>query len=199
MRMKKVLGILGACLALSLMVAGQVRRLNPNEIVLQLLDSLWVYDEDGRPASRKLGFELPEGVVNTYLSVSLKLKPRPMISAMHVQLLPGNRCLVEAKVDLDQVRRYNSAIFSGPEEKIYRGTKSLRAEFHFAVDAGFLTFEAAPLPAEVHPSKDQLMAIVQQIALHQPEKIDSTHKIPVPFGMQKLWTEEQKLCGDTYR
>lgn len=167
-------------------------------VVEDLLRSLWVYDEDGRPSgSRNIGFQLPESLVNSYLEASLSAKPRPMIASMQVQLRSGNRCIVEAKINFDELRAKEPSLFSGAAKKEFRGLKLVRAELQFSVNSGFLSFQAKPLESQVTPSQDLLTSMIRRIAAQQPEKIDTTHKIPVPFGLRKLWTEDRKLCGET--
>ena len=168
------------------------------DIVRDLLRSLWTYEGDGRPnASRQIGFQLPESAVNLYLASSLARSPRPMIESLQVQLLPGNRCIVEAKIDFDALDRNEPAIFSEAERKHLSGSKLVRAEFRFSVSAGALTFEPKPLKSEVTPSKHQLQNMIGLIAAKQPEKIDAARKIPVPFGLRKLWTSNGVLHGET--
>lgn len=189
-----------ACLCLARLV-GQTTApasTTPVEIVRDLLRSLWVYQQEGMPStSRQIGFELPESVVNSYLVASLASRPRPMIDTMQVRLLPGNRCIVGAKINFDALQEKKPRLFSRSERKEFSGSKSVRAEFHFSLSSGFLTFEAKPLESELTPSEGLLMKIIRVIAANQPERIDATHKIPVPFGLRRLWTSGGMLCGET--
>ena len=167
------------------------------EIVRDLLRSLWAFDQEGRPStSRQVGFQLPESVVNTYLAASLASNPRPMIDSLQVRLLSENRCVVDAIINFDDLQTREPALFSRSERKQFSGSKSVRAEFHFSLSSGYLTFEAKPLESQVTPPHSLLMKMIQLIAAGQPERIDTTRKIPVPFGL-KLWTTEGVLHGDT--
>jgi len=171
---------------------------NAAETVRDLLRSLWVYEEHGRPStSAKIGFQLPENILNLYLAASLASRPRPMIDSMHVRLLPENRCIVDAKINLDTLHGRNAELFTRSERRRFTGSKLLQAEFHFSLRSGSLVFSAKPLKGEVTPSQSLLMKIIRVIALNQPEEIDATRKIPVPFGLRKLWTMEGVLCGET--
>jgi hypothetical protein len=170
----------------------------PVDVVRDVLQSLWAYDHAGRPAaSRRVGFELPETVVNLYLAATLPGKPRPMIDEMRLTMLPGDRCVVDAKVDFDALQKAAPKLFSASERQQFKGLKSVRAEFHFSVSSGFLSFEATPLPSEVTPSQRLLPEVIRQIAASQPEKIDTQRRIPLPFGLRRLWTREGVLCGET--
>ena len=51
-----------------------------------LLASLGKFDQEGRPAGHKLGFEIPEKALNDYLAYTLRTNPRPGIGAMTVTL-----------------------------------------------------------------------------------------------------------------
>lgn len=170
----------------------------PVDVVRDVLQSLWAYDHAGRPsASRRVGFELPELVVNLYLAATFPGKPRPMIDEMRLKLLPGDRCVVDAKVNFDALQEAAPKLFSASEKEQFKGLKSVRAEFHFSVTSGFLGFDAKPLPSQVIPSQQLLLKVIRQIAASQPENIDTQRRIPLPFGLQRLWTREGLLCGET--
>jgi len=170
----------------------------PADAVRDVLQSLWAYDHAGRPtASRRVSFELPELVVNLYLAATLPGTPRPMIGDMRLKLLPGDRCVVDAKVDFDALQKVAPKLFSASEKQQFKGLKSVRAEFHFSASSGFLGFDAKPLPSEATPSQELLSEVIRQIAASQPEKIDTRRRIPLPFGLQRLWTREGLLCGET--
>lgn len=170
----------------------------PVDTVRDLLRSLWSYVGQGKTdGSNRVGFQLPEKVINLYLASSLVSRPRPMIQGMQVHLLAGNRCIVDASIDFDALNQSESSLFSKSERKKFSGSKNVRAEIHFSLKNGFLQFEAKPIEAEVTPSQKQLEKMIRVIAADQPEKIDTGHKIPIPFGLRKFWTTDGMLYGET--
>ena len=92
--------------------------------------------------------------------------------------------------------RNEPSLFSKSEWKPVSGSRSMRAEFRFSLEGSSLTFDAKPLESEVTPSRKQLMHIIRQIAAAQPESVDSSRAIPLPFGLKKLWTSTGMLHGE---
>lgn len=169
---------------------------SPTEVVQNLFQSLRNFEEDGKPVYRKVGFQLPEKVVNLYLAASEANHPRPVIGRMQVHLLGGNRCIVEARVDFDDLNG-NAPTSSKSALKEFHGVKSIRAEFHFSVKSDSIVFDAKPLKSDLTPSHGQLDEIIRLVAASQPEKIDSTRPITLPFGLRRLWTADGMLLGET--
>jgi hypothetical protein len=101
-----------------------------------------------------------------------------MIDSLQVRLLSENRCVVDAIINFDDLQTREPALFSRSERKQFSGSKSVRAEFHFSLSSGYLTFEAKPLESQVTPPHSLLMKMIQLIAASQPERIDTTRKIP---------------------
>jgi hypothetical protein len=170
---------------------------SPADIVRNVLRSLWDYDRNAGTLNREVGFELPESVVNLYLAAALSERPRPMIDGMRLTFLAENRCVVDARVDFTALRAAAPKLFPASKQQEFKGSKSVKAEFHFSVSSGYLTFEAKPLPSEVTPSQPVLSEVIRRIAASQPEKIDTQQKIPLPFRLRRLWTRAGVLCGAT--
>jgi hypothetical protein len=166
-------------------------------IIPGLLTSLADYHNSGSPAdNRQVSFELPESVLNLYLKSVMQ--PRPMIDEIQVRLAPRNRCTIEAKVDFDAVAKAEPALFSKAQPQAWKGWKLVRAELRFTVSSrGTLTFTVVPLPAGDILPAGVLSEIVRVVARHQPEQIDTTKEIPLPFGLRQLWTVDKVLGGRT--
>ena len=201
-RIKKVQTAKGSSVAIALCLVSLALPANaqsgpsPTEVVQDLFRSLRTFEEDGKPSSQKVGFQLPEKVVNLYLAASQLTHPRPIIDQMQVHLLGGNRCIVDAKVDFDGLNG-DAPDSSKSALKEFHGVKSVRAEFHFSVQNNAIVFDAKPIKSELTPSQGQLTEIIRLVAASQPEKIDSTRPIPLPFGLRRLWTANGMLLGDT--
>jgi len=42
-----------------------------------------------------------------------------------------------------------------------------------------------------------MMGVLQTLGSRQPENFNPDKPIPLPFGLKKVWTEKQLLCGET--
>ena len=40
-------------------------------------------------------------------------------------------------------------------------------------------------------------SLMQALGSRQPESIDPGKPSPLPFGLKRVWTEKQLLCGET--
>src|ERR1041385_8123777 len=80
-------------------------------MIQDLLSSLGKFDQDGRPAGRKVGFEIPERALNEYLAYTLRNRPRPGISSMTVTLMPKNQISSDVEIDFDAVQKWSPGIF----------------------------------------------------------------------------------------
>jgi hypothetical protein len=38
--------------------------------------------------------------------------------------------------------------------------------------------------------------MIQIVAARQPEKYDTSKPLPLPFGLRRIWTEEQLTAGE---
>jgi hypothetical protein len=166
--------------------------------VLQTLDDLWEYEHAGRPPSQRLSFEFPEAYINLYLSTSLKLKPRPGLSGLSVELLPGNRIVATAKVDLRRLMAGNPGMITPELLSQLMRAGSLKAEFNFRIESGLLTFSVKPIASEGLDVPDAaLTRIIRSLASIQPEKLDVSKPITLPWGLKVLYTRAKLLGGGT--
>jgi hypothetical protein len=42
-----------------------------------------------------------------------------------------------------------------------------------------------------------MSALLQSLGSRQPESYDTAKPIPLPFGLKRIWTEKQLICGET--
>jgi hypothetical protein len=166
--------------------------------VLDVLNALWQYERSGRPhGSRRIAFELPVQAINSYLSIALKLKPRPGIESLNLAFFPHNRIVAEARIDFTQVRLRPSKALSQEVLGQLKGSQVIKAEFRFRIKRGKLTFKVLPVPSDgVKLPKRALEDVIRAVAAMQPEKIDTSRPIPVPFGLT-LATGDRMLTGHT--
>ena len=167
--------------------------------VLDLLSSLEKFDHDGRNPAQRVGFELPESAVNDYIAYVLRTRPRPGIRALHASLLPKNEIAFDAEIDLDAIAQWNSLIPAEMLKKLFQGKVTVRLNVGFEVTGGMVKLiwkdpaepQANAIPASVMPM------LLQIIGAHQPEAFDISKPIPLPFGLQRIWTDKQSLGGET--
>ena len=167
--------------------------------VLDLLSSLAKFDQNGRDAAHKVGFELPESSVNDYIAYVLRTRPRPGVHKMHVSLMPHNQIAFEAEVDLAAIAQWLS--FTPPEalKSLFSGVQTVRLNLEFESRDGTVTlkWKDAFGPGNIPVPAGILTTVLQSLGAHQPEAYDTTKPIPLPFGLQRIWTEKQSVGGET--
>jgi hypothetical protein len=190
------LAIVAAAAVLGGMPALQAAGQDAAKLIAGLLVTLTDYQNSGSPSdTRQVSFQLPESALNLYLKSIMA--PRPMMDGLEVQLLAGNRCSVQAKVDFDAVAKAAPDLFTKDERAVWKGWKPVTAEIRFTVSAGRITFKASPA-AGAGALPDRLLPdVIRVIARNQPEKIDTTGPIPLPFGLRQLSTSDKLLAGRT--
>ena len=168
-------------------------------MVQDLLASLGKFDQEGRPARQKLGFEIPEKVLNEYLAYALRNRPRPGITAMTVALLPNNQISSDVEIDFDAVQKWNPEIFPEVLRGLLTGKRTIHTDLKFEVKNGSVSFELkdAMGPDGKAIVNKVMSAVLQALGSRQPESYDTAKPIPLPFGLKKVWTDKQLICGET--
>jgi hypothetical protein len=168
-------------------------------MIQDLLSSLGKFDQEGRPEKQKLGFEIPEQALNEYLAYVLRTKPRPGISAMKVTLLPGNQVSSEVEIDFDAIQKWSPEIFPEALRPVLSGKRTIKTDAHFESSNGSWSFTLKDsMGPDGKAMAGKLMSsLLQALGSRQPESIDPSKSIPLPFGLKRVWTENQLLCGET--
>jgi hypothetical protein len=170
------------------------------EHMLDLLAALSTYDRKGRNREgQQISFEIPEEEINVYLAYSLRVLRRPGIEGMTLKLLPHNEVQATAVIDFDAVGRWNPGTVPLRLQPALSGKREIRLEAQFEAHDGILNFmlkaaqdrEHKPIPKNVAES------ILRSLGAQQPEQYDTSRPIQLPFGLQRVWTENQMLCGNT--
>ena len=173
---------------------------NPGIAMIQdLLASLGKFEQDGHPAGRKVGFEIPESVLNEYLAYTLRTHPRPGIGSMTVALLPDNQVSSDMEIDFDAVQKWNPGIFPDILRGFLTGKRAIHADVTFEVKNGSCSFDLknAMGPDGKAIVNKVMYAVLQALGSRQPESYDTAKPIPLPFGLKKVWTGKQLICGET--
>src|ERR1051325_5303104 len=167
-------------------------------MIQDLLSSLGKFDEDGRPAGRKVGFEIPERALNEYLAYTLRNRPRPGINSMTVTLLPKNQISSDLEIDFDAVQKWSPGIFPEALRGFLTGKRTVHTEVKFEVKNGAVSFD---LKDSTGPDGKAIVnkvmtAVLQALGSRQPESYDTSKPIPLPFGLKRIWTDKQLICGE---
>ena len=167
--------------------------------MLDLLAALWKYDRSGRNQKQKISFEIPEAEVNLYLAYSLRFAPRPGIESVKVQLLPNSEVQATAVLDLGAVARWNPGTVPVALQPLLSGRREIHLDVQWEARKGVLNFTLknafGPDHKEIPPKI--AASIIRSIGSQQPEEYDTSEPITLPFGLQRVWTENHLLCGET--
>jgi hypothetical protein len=168
-------------------------------MIQDLLSSLGKFDQEGRPAGRKVGFEIPERALNEYLAYTLRNRPRPGITSMTVTLLPKNQISSDVEIDFDAVQKWNPGIFPEALRGFLTGKRTVHTEVKFEVKNGAISFDLkdATGPDGKAILNKVMTAVLQALGSRQPESYDTSKPIPLPFGLKRIWTDKQLICGET--
>jgi len=168
-------------------------------MIQDLLTSLGKFDQEGRPGGRKVGFEIPERALNEYLTYTLRNRPRPGITSMTVTLLPKNQISSDIEIDFDAVQKWNPGIFPEAVRGFLTGKRTVHTELKFEVKNHAISFDLkdATGPDGKAIVNKVMTAVLQALGSQQPESYDTSKPIPLPFGLKRIWTEKQLICGET--
>jgi hypothetical protein len=167
--------------------------------IVDLLASLARFDRDGRVAAQKIGFEIPEQAVNEYLAYSLRNRPRPGIGAITVTLLPNNDISAVIAMDFNSIQQWDPEILPEPLRPLLSGKRDIQVNAHFEARNGSFTFvlKDAHGPDGQPLANKTMTALLRSIGSRQPESYDTAKPIPLPFGLKRVWTAKQAVCGET--
>jgi hypothetical protein len=163
---------------------------------LALFDQL--RDAQARPsASRpRVTVALPEQDLNEYMKYSLRATPRPGLESTTIKIFPQNYISTFAVVDFDAIEKWKPGTIPTLLRPVLRGKQSVWVDYRFGTENSTLKFsvEKAYFGSLRLPSflVEKMIAIV---ASRQPEHYDTSKPLPLPFGLQQLWTEGQTLKG----
>jgi|SRR6185436_5341722 hypothetical protein len=118
---------------------------------------------------------------------------------MKVTLLPGNQVGSEVEIDFDAVQKWSPEIFPEPLRPVLTGKRTIKTDAHFESSNGSWSFT---LKDTMGPDGKAMVAkvvssLMQALGSRQPESIDPGKPSPLPFGLKRVWTEKQLLCGET--
>ena len=100
-------------------------------------------------------------------------------------------------VDFDAVEKWKPGTIPRVLRPILSGKKSVWVDYRFQAANSTVTFSvekayygSVRLPAFF------VQKMIQIVAARQPEKYDTSKPLPLPFGLVRVWTEEQVAMGE---
>jgi hypothetical protein len=157
-------------------------------------------DADAQKAAgriRHVSFRLSSAEIDDYVRWSLRSTPRPGVNSVTVKIFPRNYVSTFTVVDFDAVEKWKPGTIPGILRPILSGRKSVWVDYRFQADNGKVTFSVEKayygsmrLPAFF------VLEMIRLVAARQPEKYDTSKPLPLPFGLRKVWTEDQVVVGE---
>ncbi len=163
--------------------------------VQNTLAALQKFDRTGR--NRRQGqvyFELPESDINDYLAYSLHTVPRPGVTSVTVKLQPQNHVSVRAVLNFERIAAWAPLI---PSLLQLNGDQVIDMDLSFSVQDGAVTLQLADGPESSAMFRRAVQTLLHVVALHQPERYDTSKPIPLPYGLQRLSTTQGMVVGGT--
>lgn len=147
--------------------------------------------------SRHVSFRLSSTEIDDYMRWSLRATPRPGLDSMTVKIFRFNYVSTFTIVDFDAVEKWKPGTIPGILRPVLSGRKSIWVDYRFQAANSQVTFSVEKayygsirLPAFF------VQEMIKIVAARQPEKYDTSKPLPLPFGLRKVWTEDQTVMGE---
>ena len=167
--------------------------------VLELFDHLQTAQQQKARGQKPqhVGFNLTEQEINEYSAYALRTTPRPGLRSVSVKVFPNNYISTLTVIDFDAVERWKPGTIPTLLKPVLTGQKTIWMDYRFQAANGRTTFsvekayfEKLRLPAFF------IEKMIQIVASRQPEHYDTTKPLPLPFGLEKVWTNEHAVAGE---
>jgi len=146
---------------------------------------------------RHVAFRITAAEINEYMKWSLRNNPRPGLDSVTVKIFRNNYISTFSVVDFDAVEKWKPGTIPGILRPVLSGKKSIWVDYRFQADNSKVTFDVEKayygslrLPAFF------VQKMIEIVAARQPEKYDTSKPMPLPFGLRKVWTEDQVAAGE---
>lgn len=158
--------------------------------MLALFETLRKAERDGSP----LAIRLSETEINEYLAYSLVHTPRPGLASVRIKIFPHNYVSTFTVVDFDALEQWKPGAIPTLLRPLLSGRKSVWTDFRFRAEQRTLTFSVEKAYFQNLRLPSLLVEkLIQIMAARQPERYDTTKPIPLPYGLQRIWTEEHQI------
>ncbi len=150
-----------------------------------------------KSTKQKVQFYWTEGELNEYLQSAQKTNPRPGLDSLSIKLFPANYISTFTVIDFDAVEKWRPGTVPGLLKPVLHGKKAIWVDVRvnanngqgtFAIEKAY--FENIRLPAFM------VEKMISVVASRQREKYDTSKPVPLPFGLQKIWTGEKAVAGE---
>lgn len=141
-------------------------------------------------------FDLSEPEINQYAVHALQVTPRPGLRSVAVKVFPGNYISTFTLLDFDAVERWKPGTIPTLLKPVLSGQKSIWLDFRFQSSQGRATFTVEKAYfQDIRLPAFFVQKLVEAVAARQPEHYDASKPLPLPFGLQKIWTTGHILSG----
>lgn len=168
------------------------------EKILALFEQLSGAGTQPGSAPRHLSFALSEDEINTYIRYALRTAPRPGLDSVTLKIFPRNYVSTLSVIDFDAIERWQPGTIPPLLRPVLRGRQTIWVDFRFAIADSVFTFSVE----KAYYDKLRLPAwfvenVIQILAARQPEQLDTSRPLPLPFDLRYLRTESRMLKGGT--
>ena len=144
-----------------------------------------------------VSFQLSETEINDYLRYSLKSTPRPGLDSVNIKFFAKDYLSTFTRVDFDAVEQMRPGTIPTVLRPLLKGKKAIWIDFRIHADGGRMTFTVEKARYEdMALSSFFVEKMIGLMAARQPEKYDTSKPLPLPFGLNKVWTTEHNIHGN---
>jgi len=143
-----------------------------------------------------VSLQLTDDEINEYMTYALRTNPRPGLVSVRVKIFPHNYVSTFTVVDFDAVERWKPGTIPPLLRPALSGQRSVWVDFRLQANGGRATFRIEKayfrnirLPAFL------VDKVIQIVAARQPEHYDTSKPLPIPFGLQQVWTQGHAVHG----
>ena len=153
--------------------------------------------EKARGPYKRISFDLSDNEINQYLRYALRVTPRPGLESVTVKIFARNYVSTFSTIDFDAVERWKPGTIPVLLRPVLSGKRSIWVDYRFQTSNARVVFSVE----KAYFQKVRLPAffvekMIQIVAARQPEKYDTTKPLPLPFGLQRMWTADHRVIGD---
>ncbi len=169
------------------------------EKTLAILARLWAVKRGEISNQPAVKFELSEQEVNEYLAWAFRTSPRPGVRAATLHFLSGNNVTSLVEVDFQSFNSWDTYRIPAFLSPALQGVRTIRVDSQFDSASGnlHLDVKAAYGPQGTAIPSFIMEAIVQAIGLAQRESFNTGVTMPLPLGLERVWTSGALFGGET--
>jgi len=195
LRNLSLMSLMTATLLPGVNLMGAVPAPAPPASAVKILDLFGRLRDTAQPP-HQVAFNLTESEINEYLRYALKTTPRPGLDSVAVKFFSQDYISTFTTVDFDALARWQPGAIPAALRPLLKGKKSIWIDCRIHTQSSNLTFhiekaryDNIPLPAFF------VEKMIQVMAARQPEKYDTSHPIPLPFGLVRVSTAQHLIRG----